>query len=86
MAFIGIGSASKYNIYILIATISKLLLDCLIGLNPLNKGHPGTFFNFIPILTSHSIFQNLLELLGFMSISIFLISLLINIFKFIIIK
>ena len=80
MAFIGIGSASKYNIYILVATISKLLLDCLIGLNPLNKEHPGTFFNFIPILTSHSIFQNLLEFLGFMlaSISIFLISLLIN--------
>ena len=73
MTFIGIGSASKYNIYILIATISKLLLDCLIGLNPLNKEHPGTFFNFIPILTSHSIFQNLLEFLEFMlaSMSIF---------------
>lgn len=66
MSLIGIGQASKYNIYILLATTSKLFLDLLIGLNPQNPDRPATMFRIFPILNNHLLFQNLLEFLGFL--------------------
>ena len=65
MALIGIGSSSKYNIYIIVAAVFKLISDSLLGLNPLNKKHPGAILNFIPLLNNHRIFQNCLDFLGF---------------------
>ena len=65
MAIIEISSVSKYNIYIIVALISKLFSDLLIGLNPLNTKKPATLFKFSPLLNNHLIFQNFIEFLGF---------------------
>ena len=65
MAIIEINSVSKYNIYILVAMVSKLFSDLILGLNPLNYKKPATLFKFSPILNNHLIFQNFLEFLGF---------------------
>lgn len=65
MAIFGIGSASKYNIYIIVATFSKLFSDILIGLNPLNSDKPAALLGFIPKLNDHLLLQNAMEFLGF---------------------
>lgn len=65
MACLGIGHTSRYNFYILVAVISKLFSDYILGLNTSNLERPATLFNFIPILNDHYIFQNLLELLSY---------------------
>ena len=65
MAMIEISSVSKYNIYILVAMISKLFSDLLLGLNPLNYKKPATLFKFFPLLNNHLIFQNFLEFFGY---------------------
>ena len=81
MAFIGIGSVSKYYIYIILAAAVKLLLASLLGLSPSNVNHPGALLNFLPILRNHIIFQNFLEFVGYVIGAFLVYFLFININK-----
>ena len=64
MGFIGLGKFSKYNIYILIATLSEILKDCLVGINIQNEENQGKLFYFIPKFKSHSFIQEMIFFLS----------------------
>ena len=65
MAYIGIGSTSKYNIYIIIASLSNIFSFFLIGFNSLNMKRTFALLGFLPKLKRHYFFQMILEYLGF---------------------
>ena len=62
---IGIGNCSFYYLYILGASIMKLLEDYLISLDDINKNYKYNLFTINTILKKHKIIKVLYKFLGF---------------------
>ena len=62
MKYIGIGNFNKYNIYLLVAFISELLIDSLFGLNSSNYQKPARIFPFRAKIKSHNLLYNFIHL------------------------
>ena len=61
MKYIGIGNCDKYNIYILLALISDMLIDSLFGLNSSNSEKPARIFPFKAKIKNHKLLYNFIR-------------------------
>ena len=62
MKYFGIGNCNKYNIYILVAFLSELLINLLFGLNFSNSEKPARIFPFKAKLRNHKLLYNFIRL------------------------
>ena len=61
MKYIGIGKCNKYNIYILTAFLSDILIDALFGLNSSNKDKPVRIFPFRAKIKNHKLLYDFIR-------------------------
>ena len=61
MKYIGIGKCNKYNIYILTAFLSDILIDALFGLNSSNKDKPVRIFSFRAKIKNHKLLYDFIR-------------------------
>ena len=72
MKYIGIGKCTKYNIYILTAFLSELLINSLFGLNSSNYNKPVRIFPFRGKIKSHKLLDKFIHFSGFFFGGLFL--------------
>ena len=61
MKYIGIGGCTKYNIFILFAFLSELLMRSLFGLNSPNPNKPASIFPFKAKIRSHKLLEDFIQ-------------------------
>ena len=72
MKYIGIGNCNKYNIYILTAFLSELLINLLFGLNSSNDKKPVRIFPFKPKIRTHMLLDVFIQFIAIFFGGIFL--------------
>ena len=72
MAFIAIGTCSKYHIYLLVSLICEFMMDFLFGLNSSNKKKPVRFFSFRAKIKDHTLLENFIRIAAIFFGGIFL--------------
>ena len=62
MKYIGIGNWNIYNLYLLIAFISEILISLVNGLNSANKEKQARLFPFRAKIKDHNLLNNFIRL------------------------